>query len=149
MSIVDKMIEKDYQNDLLEQYERETGKEPVPEDGGHTDDFERWFVEKCKDAERGGCKDAESALDYIKANEVKFFEVDFGDDTEAERICIKYRGDILTVEDASRFCKKDEERIGHKVTAVYPIMRREAEALYDFSKEDKWPVFPLDNEKEM
>lgn len=149
MSIVDKMIEKDYQNDLLEQYERETGKEPVPEDGGHTDDFERWFVEKCDEAEKNGCKDAKSALDYIKANEVKFFEVDFGDDTEAERICIKYRGDLLTVEDASRFCKKDEERIGHKVTAVYPIMRREAEALYDFSKEDKWPVFPLDNEKEM
>ena len=91
----------------------------------------------------------DTVMDYIKANEVKFFEVDFGDDTEAERICIKYRGDLLTVEDASRFCKKDEERIGHKVTAVYPIMRREAEALYDFSKEDKWPVFPLDNEKEM
>ena len=149
MSIVDKMIEKDYQNDLLEQYERETGKEPVPEDGGHTDDFERWFVEKCEEAEKNGCKDAESALDYIKANEVRFFEVDFGDDTEAERICIKYRGDLLTVEEASKFCKKDEERIGHKVTAVYPIARSEADGLYDFSREDKWPVFPLDNEKEM
>lgn len=149
MSIVDKVIERDYQNDLLEQYQRETGKEPVLEDGRNTDDFETWVTDKCFEAEDNGCTDIDTVFDYIKKNEVKFFEVDFGDDTEAERICIKYRGDLLTVEDASRFCKKDEERIGHKVTAVYPIMRREAEALYDFSREGKWPIFPLDNEKEI
>jgi hypothetical protein len=66
MSIVDKMIAKDYQNELLDLYHSETGKEPVPEDGGHTEDFERWFVEKCNKAEENGCTDAESTLAYIK-----------------------------------------------------------------------------------
>ena len=67
MGIVDKMIEKDYQNELLDQYQKETGREPVPEDGGHTEDFERWFVERCLEAEENGSTDAESALEYIMA----------------------------------------------------------------------------------
>ena len=73
-SIVDMMIEKDYQNELLDQYQKETGKEPVPEEGGHTDDFERWFVEKCEEAEKAGYKDAEGALEYIKTKNLKAFD---------------------------------------------------------------------------
>ena len=73
-SIVDMMIEKDCQNELLDQYQTETGKEPVPEEGGHTDDFERWFVERCEEAEKAGCKDAEGALEYIKTKNLKAFD---------------------------------------------------------------------------
>ena len=144
MDIIDLMIEKDYQNTLLDQYERETGKEPVPENGGHTDDFERWFVEKCLEAEAGGCTTAEDALEYIKANEIKFCEVDFGEETDADRIAIKYRGETPTVEQVSEWCRKDEQLFGHKVTSVHPADRKEVEPFYDFSRESKWPVFPLD-----
>lgn len=67
-SVVDKMIAKDYQNELLDVYERETGKEPVPPEGGHTQDFERWFVERCEEAESRGYLGAKSALEYIKGH---------------------------------------------------------------------------------
>jgi hypothetical protein len=149
MNIIDKMIEKDYQNDLLEQYERETGKEPVPEDGGHTNDFEIWFTDKCLEAENNGCMDAEAAFDYIKRNEIKFCEVDFGDDTDADRIVIKYCGETPTVEKVSEWCRSDEVKFGHKVTSIHTVERKEAETFYDFSHESEWPVFPLDNEKGM
>ena len=42
------------------------GMEPVPEEGGHTLDFETWFIAKCDEAQGVGCMDAESALRYIK-----------------------------------------------------------------------------------
>lgn len=75
---------------------------------------------------------------------IKYLEVDFGDWTDAERICIRYRGDgTPSPSTVSEWCRKDEERIGHKVTSVYPIEREEAEAFYDFSKEDNWPIFSL------
>jgi hypothetical protein len=141
MNIVDLMIEKDYQNTLLDQYERETGKEAVPECGGHTDGFETWFVNKCLDAEDNGCTTAEDALEYIKANEVKFCEVDFGEETDANRIAIKYRGETPTVERVSEWCRKDERMFGHKVTSVHPADRKDVEPFYDFSRESDWPVF--------
>jgi len=42
--LLDAVIGKDMQNLWLDIYEQETGLEPVPEDGGHTDDFEEWLV---------------------------------------------------------------------------------------------------------
>jgi len=77
-------------------------------------------------------------------NDVKYLEVDFGYWTEDELICIKYTGDgTPSISVVSEWCREDEERIGRKVTSVYPIEREEAEAFYDFSNEDKWPVFSL------
>lgn len=63
--ILGKMIFEDLQNNLLEKYSVETGKEPVPEEGGHTQDFEEWFCKKCELAEKAGCKTAKEALDFI------------------------------------------------------------------------------------
>lgn len=112
-SIVDMMIEKDYQNDLLELYEKETGKEPVPPDGGHTPEFENWFVKKCEEAEKAGCKDADSALDFIYPSPEKAF------DKEPQRYYIlmeewlyptesgrEYVCDYDNIEDAIRYARK-------------------------------------------
>lgn len=78
-------------------------------------------------------------------DEIKYLEVDFGNWTDAERICIKYTGDAEpSVATVSEWCRMDEERIGHKVTAVHPIDREEADAFYDLSHEDRWPVFSTD-----
>lgn len=65
-TLVEMMIKNDYQNELLDIYKKETGMEPVPEDGGHTFDFEAWFIAKCDEARNAGCMDAESALRRIK-----------------------------------------------------------------------------------
>ena len=43
-NLIDEAIKEDFQNTLFDIYEQETGLEPVPEDGGHTDKFEDWFV---------------------------------------------------------------------------------------------------------
>lgn len=42
--LLDAIIHNDLQNEWLDVYEQETGLEPVPEDGGHTEDFETWLV---------------------------------------------------------------------------------------------------------
>jgi hypothetical protein len=67
-AIIDEMIENDYQNELFEKYESETGKEPVPEEGGHTIEFEAWWVGKCGKAAENGCRDGKSALAWIKTH---------------------------------------------------------------------------------
>lgn len=69
-----------------------------------------------------------------------YFEVDFGEDVEADRICIKSVKENPSVEEVSMFCRIDEERFGHEVTSIHPIGREEAEGLYDLSREDEWPV---------
>lgn len=64
--MVAKFIERDEQNELFDLYSKETGKEPVPEGGGHTDDFEVWFVKKVYDAVAAGCDTVESAVAFIR-----------------------------------------------------------------------------------
>ena len=43
-SLVDKAIMDNTPNTMLYTYWKETGRDPVPEDGGHTEEFENWFV---------------------------------------------------------------------------------------------------------
>jgi hypothetical protein len=89
-NLIDKMIFEDAQNELFDQYTRETGKEAVPEGGGHTEDFEAWFCAKCDEAEKDGCKTAKECLEHIKRNEIKCLEVDFGEDEEESSSGCKY-----------------------------------------------------------
>ena len=66
-ALVDKFIAKDEQNSLFDLYTKETGKDPVPADGGHTDDFESWFVSKVGNAVvLAGCDTVESAVAFIR-----------------------------------------------------------------------------------
>ena len=66
-ALVDKFIAKDEQNNLFDLYTKETGKDPVPADGGHTDDFESWFVSKVGNAVvLAGCDTVESAVAFIR-----------------------------------------------------------------------------------
>lgn len=59
-------IETDYVNTvLLDMYEDETGKDPVPEEGGHTDDFEYWFVSSIETAWKQGVRSAEELKGYF------------------------------------------------------------------------------------
>ena len=74
-----------------------------------------------------------------------YFEVKFGDYDGATTICIKSVAEHPTVRQVSKFCRDDENTLGQKVTSVYPIERAEAEELYDFSNEGKWPVLGEDN----
>ena len=70
-ALVSEFISKDEQNNLLDVYQKQTGKDPVPEHGGHTDEFESWFVSKVRDAVKGGCKTVESAVDFIRYEDEK------------------------------------------------------------------------------
>ena len=42
--LLDAVIFNDIQNEWFVVYYEETGLEPVPEDGGHTDEYEEWIV---------------------------------------------------------------------------------------------------------
>lgn len=42
--LLDAVIFNDVQNEWFVVYYEETGLEPVPEDGGHTDEYEEWIV---------------------------------------------------------------------------------------------------------
>ena len=42
--LLDAVIFNDIQNEWFVVYYEETGLEPVPEDGGHTDEYEKWIV---------------------------------------------------------------------------------------------------------
>ncbi len=66
-NLIDEAINEDFQNTLFDIYEQETGLEPVPEDGGHTDKFEDWFVYAVHTAYlTHGIRDLESLKHYFE-----------------------------------------------------------------------------------
>ncbi len=74
-----------------------------------------------------------------------YFEVWFSpenskDIVPPETICIKAMREP-TVDEASTFCRTDEEMLGRKVVNVTPLTEVEARSCFDFSNEDQWPVF--------
>lgn len=76
--------------------------------------------------------------------EMKYYEVAFSntdeEDCNAAWICI--RGiDAPTLSELQLFLKKDIQKLGMPAVAVFPIDRDYAEACYDFSNEQKWPIF--------
>jgi hypothetical protein len=57
----------DIPNTVLDVYENETGKEPVPEEGGHTQDFDDWFIKCVFDAwDNKGVRTLEGLVEYFK-----------------------------------------------------------------------------------
>ena len=65
--LCDAAIFADIPNTVLDVYENETGKEPVPEEGGHTQDFEDWFINCVFDAwDNKDVRTIEGLVDYFK-----------------------------------------------------------------------------------
>lgn len=71
---------------------------------------------------------------------MNYYEVDFGEGTDNDRICIRGVREP-SVSEASEFCKKDEAVFGAKVTKVTPISFEEACAFYDMRNVDTFPIF--------
>ena len=74
----------------------------------------------------------------------QYYEVRIGDSIdECENdfwMCI--RGvRTPSVDEAEQFLSADIARIGGHVIEVFPIDRKTAESNYDFSYEERWPVF--------
>lgn len=63
--LVDGGIAVDLPNMLFELYEREKGKDPVLEDGGHTEEFSVWYVDFCHRAWEAGIETLSRFADYI------------------------------------------------------------------------------------
>ncbi len=71
---------------------------------------------------------------------MKYFEIDFGEGTDNDRICIRgFRKP--TIEEASEFCREDEKMFGKRVTRVTEITLEEAKEFYDVNKDAKFPIF--------
>lgn len=68
-SILDEFIARDDPNNLFDVYEEQTGKEPVPEEGGHTEEFTLWFVTKVRKAVKAGCNTVEAVIAFIRNDE--------------------------------------------------------------------------------
>lgn len=76
--------------------------------------------------------------------EYQYFEIDISDKPQESAndfwMCI--RGVRMpSIQEAEQFLATDIAKHGGHVLGVYPIDRKEAEALYDFSREETWPVF--------
>ena len=65
-AILDEFIARDEPNNLFDVYEEQTGKEPVPAEGGHTEEFTLWFVTKVRNAVKAGCNTVESVIAFIR-----------------------------------------------------------------------------------
>ena len=78
---------------------------------------------------------------------MNYYEIDFGEGTDNDRICIKGVREP-SIEEASIFCRKDEIKFGAKVTKVTPITYEDACALYDMSNVDHFPIFGAMNNLE-
>lgn len=63
--LVDGGIAVDLPNMLFELYEKEKGKDPVLEDGGHTEEFSVWYVDFCHRAWEAGIETLNRFADYI------------------------------------------------------------------------------------
>lgn len=50
---------------------------------------------------------------------------------------------VPTISEAELFYAADVSRHGGHILGVYPIDRETARSCYDFSYEDRWPVFGL------
>lgn len=65
--LCDAAIFADIPNTVLDVYENETGKEPVPEEGGHTQGFEDWFIKSVFDAwDNKNVRTLAGLVDYFK-----------------------------------------------------------------------------------
>ena len=65
-AILDEFIARDEPNNLFDVYEAQTGKDPVPAEGGHTEEFTNWFVTKVRNAVKAGCNTVESVIAFIR-----------------------------------------------------------------------------------
>ena len=65
-AILDEFIARDEPNNLFDVYEEQTGKDPVPAEGGHTEEFTLWFVTKVRNAVKAGCNTVESVIAFIR-----------------------------------------------------------------------------------
>lgn len=80
--------------------------------------------------------------------EYQYFEISIGSHPEESDddfwICI--RGvRTPSIREAEQFLAADTAKYGGHVLGVYPLSRKEAEAFYDFSHEEMWPVFGRDD----
>lgn len=66
---------------------------------------------------------------------VSYYELDFDDNYG---MVIKGT-ECPTIYEAEEFVRKD--LMGRHITGVFPIDENEARCFYDFSNEEKWPVF--------
>ena len=75
-------------------------------------------------------------------SQIRYFEIEFndGNDNTAMWMCIKGIREPSICE-AAEFCKYETKMYGLPVAGVYPIDETEARSVYDFEKEQYWPIF--------
>lgn len=71
---------------------------------------------------------------------MKYFEIDFGEGTDNDRICIRGLRKP-TIDEASEFCRAEEKMFGQKVTMVTEISLEEAKAFYNMDNMARFPIF--------
>ena len=73
---------------------------------------------------------------------MKYYEIEFSDGNEETAVWVCIKGVRQpSIAEASEFCKRDAERYRLPVRGVYPIDEMTARSCYDFSGEERWPVF--------
>ena len=67
LHLCDAAIFADIPNTVFDVYEAETGKDPVPEEGGHTPEFDEWFIQCVFDAwDNKDVRTLAGLVDYFK-----------------------------------------------------------------------------------
>lgn len=64
--LVDGGIAVDLPNMLFKVYEKDKGKDPVLEEGGHTEEYSVWYVDLCRNAWNIGINNLDRFADYLR-----------------------------------------------------------------------------------